>query len=380
MKSHVIAATLSGGIILGALSSCSKPAAAAAEAGAPQETPEVGFVTVNATEVTLTTDLPGRLEAYRQAEVRARVPGIVTARTYEEGQEVKEGTQLFKIDPAPMKAAADAADAKLQEMEANHASAVDKLERYQNLASSQAISERNLREATSAERQAAAQILSAKAELEMAKLKLEYATVTSPISGRARRANVTEGALVGEGSATLLTTVEQIDPIYVNFSQPSAEVLALQRAVSEGRLKGLEKDSIKVELVLGDGSVYPAAGKLLFSDLAVEPTTDSIAMRALFPNPDRALLPGMYMRVKMDRAVDKRAFLVPRVALVRSPGSAQLMILDDKDEVIALPVVADTMQEGKWLVTSGLKGGERVVVENAGFLMPGMKVKPVAAK
>lgn len=328
----------------------------------------------------MTIEQPGRLEAYRQAEVRARVAGVVTERPYQEGQEVKAGTPLFRIDPAPLQAALDAAGAALELAEANHALALDKEDRYKGLISSKAISERGLREASSEVKQAAAQIAAAKAEKEMARLKLEYATVVSPIEGRARRANVTEGALVGEGSATLLTTVEQIDPIYVNFSQPVAEVLALRDSISKGEMQGLDGNGLKAEIVLTNGTAYPLPGKLLFADLAVDPGTDTVAMRALFPNPKRELLPGMYVRVRLDQAVQKDAILLPRFALTRTGEGAQVMTVNEQEEVAPLAVEAHSMRGDHWWVTAGLKGGEKVIVENAAMMIPGTKVKAVTAE
>ena len=361
---------------LSLLSGCRKATAPAPAAGIP----EVKVISLEPTSLPLTIEEPGRLEAFRQAEVRARVPGIVMKRPYEEGQEVKAGTPLFLIDPAPLQAEFDAADAALAEAIANHALATDKLERYQNLIASSAISARDLQESVSEEKQAAAKIASAKANKETAKLKLEYATVVSPIDGRARRAQVTEGALVGEGSATLLTTVEQIDPIYVNFSQPASEVIALRDSITNGTMDGVAQQEVKVELILGDGSVHPQQGKLLFADLAVDPGTDSIAMRAVFPNAERKLLPGMYVRVKLDRAMMKNAILLPRVALVRNTEGAQVMALNENDEVMPLNVKADTMRGDHWLVTSGLKGGETIIIENAAMMVPGSKVKGIRSE
>lgn len=260
----------------------------AADAGKTAEAPaEVGVIVARPAPIGITSELPGRLEAYRQAEVRARVAGIVTRRLYEEGQDVRAGTVLFQIDPAPLKAALDISRGALARAEASHAAAADKLKRYADLIKDRAISEREYTEAQTDARQALAQIASAKAELEQARLRLGYATVTAPIDGRARRALVTEGALVGEDSPTPLTRVEQIDPIYVNFSQPAGEVAAMQRAIREGQVKGVADKDIAVRLVLADGSEYPLAGELLFSDLAVDPGTDTIAMRALFRNPHR---------------------------------------------------------------------------------------------
>lgn len=334
-------------------------------------------ITAKASAEVMTIEQPGRLEAYRQAEVRARVSGIVMSRPYEEGQEVKAGTPLFLIDPAPLQAALNSTAAALAEAEATHALAVDKQQRYEGLISSNAISIRDLQEAKSEVAQAEARISAAKAAQESAKLQLDYATVVSPIEGRARRANVTEGALVGENDATLLTSVEQIDPIYVNFSQPVTDVMALRKSISAGNVQGLDQAEIKVELVLGDGSIYGTPGKLLFSDLAVDPGTDSVAMRALFPNPERALLPGMYVRVKLDRAIQKDAILVPRVAVVRSPDGAAVMSVNEVGEVTPIQVQAHTMRGDQWMVTSGLKGGEQIIVENAEYMFPGTKVKPV---
>lgn len=362
---------------VGFLAGCRKKEAPPAEAPPPAE---VKVITATPTRAVMTMDQPGRMEAYRQAEVRARVSGIVTSRPYEEGQEVKAGTPLFIIDPAPLQAAFDAADAALTEAQANHALAIDKRERFDNLIAANAVSVREAREAASEEKQASARIASATAEKEMARLQLEYATVTSPIDGRARRAQVTEGALVGEGSATLLTTVEQIDPIYVNFSQPVADVMAMRQSVSKGQMEGVDPASLKVELVLGDGTVYGQPGKLLFADLAVDPGTDSVAMRAVFPNKDRQLLPGMYVRVKLDNAVRKDAILLPRVAVVRSGAGAQVMTVNAENKVVPVDIVANTMSGDQWLVTSGLTGGEKIIVENAGYMMPGSEVVPITGE
>ena len=239
------------------------------------------------------------MEPYREAEVRARVAGIVTSRLYEEGQDVKRGDALFQIDPAPLQAAYDSEAANLARAQASLSAAADKLRRYADLVGDRAISERDHAEAAADERQARAQAL-ARANLQSAKLKLDYARVTSPIDGRAR-ALVTEGALVGEGQATPLTVVQQIDPIYVNFAQPAAEVLRLQKQIRDGQLQGIEPDKLRVRLLLPDGTEYARTGALSFADLAVDPGTDNVTMRALFDNPRRDLLPGMYVRVRLNR-------------------------------------------------------------------------------
>ncbi|EKO0511826.1 multidrug efflux RND transporter periplasmic adaptor subunit MexX [Pseudomonas aeruginosa] len=337
----------------------------AADAGKTAEAPaEVGVIVARPAPIGITSELPGRLEAYRQAEVRARVAGIVTRRLYEEGQDVRAGTVLFQIDPAPLKAA-------LARAEASHAAAADKLKRYADLIKDRAISEREYTEAQTDARQALAQIASAKAELEQARLRLGYATVTAPIDGRARR------ALVGEDSPTPLTRVEQIDPIYVNFSQPAGEVAAMQRAIREGQVKGVADKDIAVRLVLADGSEYPLAGELLFSDLAVDPGTDTIAMRALFRNPHRELLPGGYVQVRLQRAVNPQAITVPRDALIRTAQSAVVKVVNPQGVVEDVEVRADTLQGRDWIISRGLKGGERVIVENAAQHAAGSSVQAV---
>lgn len=338
--------------------------------------PQVTVLTVHPAPLPMTIELPGRLEAYRQAEVRARVAGIVTARLYEEGQEVRKNAPLFRIDPAPLKAAADSAAGALARAEAQAANATDKRERYAVLVKAHAVSDRDHTEAVAAERQAKAEVMSARAELERARLQLGYATVTAPIDGRARRAMVTEGALVGQDSATPLTTVEQIDPIYVNFSQPAADVATLQRAIDSGRATGVAQRDIEVRLTLPDGSEYTQTGKLLFTDLAVDPGTDTVAMRALFPNPRRALLPGAYVRIRLDRAIDRAAIAVPRDAVMRTSEQASVKVVDASGKVVVVPVQANQMKGRDWLVTGGLKGGERVVVENVAALEAGTVVTP----
>ncbi|MBO7831156.1 MexX/AxyX family multidrug efflux RND transporter periplasmic adaptor subunit [Burkholderia pseudomallei] len=342
------------------------------DAAAPRE---ASVVTVKKTSVPLSVELPGRLDAYRQAEVRARVAGIVTARTYEEGQEVKRGAVLFRIDPAPFKAARDAAAGALEKAQAAHLAALDKRRRYDELVRDRAVSERDHTEALADERQAKAAVASARAELARAQLQLDYATVTAPIDGRARRALVTEGALVGQDQATPLTTVEQLDPIYVNFSQPAADVESLRRAVKSGRAAGIAQEDVEVTLVRPDGSTYARKGKLLFADLAVDPSTDTVAMRALFPNPERELLPGAYVRIALDRAVARDAILVPRDALLRTADSATVKVVGQNGKIRDVTVEAAQMKGRDWIVTRGLAGGERVVVVDAAQFEAGTTVK-----
>ena len=327
--------------VLGLMSACSSGDQAAAPQAAPVE---VQAIQVTETPITMEAEIPGRLEAYRQAEVRARVAGIVTERVYQEGQEVKKGTPLFLINPELLSAAREDAAGALAQAEANLLNAVDKLERYKDLVSDQSVSQRDYKVAQAEEQAARAALLSAKARLNRANLDLGYARVTAPIDGIARRALVTEGALVGQDSPTPLTTIDQIDPIYVNFSQPAADVMALQRAVRAGQVQGKKQAQVSVRLILPDGSEYAHKGKFYFSDLAVNSTTDSVAMRALFDNPARELFPGAYVQVKLDQAVNPHAILIPRDALIRTAQAAQVMTLDKDDKVV--PVSADQRHAG----------------------------------
>ncbi|WP_241049461.1 multidrug efflux RND transporter periplasmic adaptor subunit AxyX [Achromobacter xylosoxidans] len=373
MSHRVPLRTLAFASVLLLVSACSKKEAPEA-AKAPAE---IGVIVAKATPTSVASELPGRLEPYREAEVRARVAGIVTRRLYEEGQEVARGAPLFQIDPAPLQAAYDSEAAALARAQANLSAAADKLRRYADLVSDRAISERDHAESVAEERQARAEVALAKANLQSARLRLEYARVTSPIDGRARRALVTEGALVGEGQATPLTVVQQLDPIYVNFAQPAAEVMQLQKQIRAGALEGVAPDKMRVRLLLPDGSEYGQGGTLSFADLAVDPGTDNVTMRALFDNPDRVLLPGMYVRVRLEQAVNRDTYLVPRDALLRNADGAHLLVAGDDGELRSVPVAAHRLLGPNWVITEGLEGGERVVVENAAQLAPGQKIKPV---
>jgi multidrug efflux system membrane fusion protein len=358
--------------LLAVLAACSKPEPAA-QADEPKD---VRVIVAAPTEIVIDRQLPGRLEAYRQAEVRARVAGIITERLYREGQEVRKGAALFGIDPAPLQAALDMAAADVREAEANAMAAADKIKRYRKLIGADAISQLDYAEALAADRQTQAQVAAAKARRKQARLQLGYATVRAPIHGRARRALVTEGALVGQDNATPLTTVEQIDPIYVNFSQPASDVALMQNAIRQGDLHGIAKKNMPVQLILGDGSVYAHTGKLVFSDLAIDPATDAIAMRAVVPNPERILLPGGYVRVKLEQAVDKTAILIPRDALLRTGNAATVMVVNADNIAEAVTVKADTLHGDRWLVSEGLRGGEKVIVANAASIKPGQPVHP----
>jgi multidrug efflux system membrane fusion protein len=342
----------------------------------PNKPKTVQVITVAPTEIAVSNQLPGRLAAYRKAEVRARVAGIVTARLYKEGQEVQAGSPLFKIDPAALQATLDMRNAAFQQAKASAGVNADKVRRYHTLAAADAVSQIAYTEALADERQANALVAQAGAAQRSAALELSYATVRAPIQGRARRALVTEGALVGQDTATPLTTIEQIDPIYVNFSQSATVVAEMQKAIHAGELQGLAKQNIPVHLILSDGSTYPQTGKLIFSDLAIDPATGSIAMRAVMPNPRHILLPGGYVRVMLDQALNKTAILIPRNALLRSVDAASVMVVDADNIVQAVTVTADTLHGDRWLVTARLNGGEKVIVTNITKIKAGAKVDP----
>ncbi|HNR10401.1 MexX/AxyX family multidrug efflux RND transporter periplasmic adaptor subunit [Nitrosomonas europaea] len=339
--------------------------------------PQVDVIITRVVSSPVSIELPGRLEAFRQAEVRARVAGIVTERLYKEGQDVRKGIPLFLINPELLKVARDEASGALAKAEANYHDVADKLKRYKDLVSDHSISERDYQSAVAEEKQAKAELLSARARLEKARLDLGYATVVSPIDGRARRALVTEGALVGQDAPTPLTTIEQIDPIYVNFSQPATEVMAMQRAIKSGKIRGIEQKDIQVHLIFSDGSEYGHTGKLFFSDLAVDTSTDTVAMRALFDNPEYELLPGAYVQVRLEQAIINHAVPVPRDALVRAAGVSSVMIVDTEDTVQRVEVEANTLEGNHWVVTSGLQGGEKVIISNPAMMIPGTRVRPV---
>lgn len=358
-------------VLLTACGGEEKPAAAA---GGDMPPAEVSVITVTPGKLALTSELPGRLEAVRVAEVRARVAGIVKERVFKEGSDVKAGDVLFRIDPAPFKAAYDSAVAAVARAEALRDQTRAQAERAESLIGKQMISKADYDLAVAGAKQAVADVAAARAAQETARLNLSYATVTAPIAGRIGRALVTEGALVGQGEATQLALIQQLSPVYVNFSQSSVDALKLRQALAGGQFKS--DAGAEVTVVLENGETYPHKGRLLFSDLSVDPGTGSISLRAEIPNPDRLLLPGMYVRVRLEQAVDSNAITVPQRALQRGPQGAYVMIV--KDGVVAIqPVVTDVAQGDLWRVSSGLTGGEQVIVEGLQKVHPGAPVKTV---
>lgn len=323
----------------------------------------------------------GRLSAFRSADVRARVGGVLLKRTYDEGTHVDKGQVLFKIDPAPLRATLNAAEASLAQARANYTNAKVQAERARKLAPKGYISKAALDDAEAAERTAAAAVQAAKAQAENARIKLGYATVRAPIEGRAGKQQVTEGALVGQGTATLLTTVRQIDPIYVNFSIPVGELQQLRAKQASGNatLKGTLKgpSAASVTLKLPNGSPYPHAGTMDFAGASVDPSTGAVTLRALIPNPEHVLLPGMYANLEVNMGSLNHAFLVPQNAVQRDTSSAYVLTVGKDNKVVRHNVTLDGMQGPNWVVTKGLSAGDRLIVSGIAQARPGAKVKPV---
>ena len=342
--------------------------------------PEVSVVTIAAERIAITNELPGRLEATRSAQVRARVPGIVQKRLFTEGSDVKAGAVLFRIDPSSLQAALSTVQAARSRSEANLAQASLKVKRYAPLVQTNAISRQEYDDALSAQKQAQADLEASRANQQTASLNLGYATVTAPISGRIGRAQVTEGALVGQGEATPLATIQQLDPIYVNLTQSSSELLKLRQALSAGKLKTVGRDQASVSLVTEDGTPYPQTGKLLFSDLAVDQSSGAVTLRAEFPNPDRFLLPGMYVRARLEQAVNDSAITVPQQAVQRDNNGSSVMTVGADGKVAPRSIKTGSVQGDKWIVTEGLKEGDVVIVEGLQKVQPGAPVKAVPWK
>jgi membrane fusion protein (multidrug efflux system) len=330
-------------------------------AGAPPPPAEVDVITVASDSVIFTQDLPGRLEAYRTAQVRARVEGVVEKRLFVEGSDVRAGTRLFQIDARSYSSAHESARADMEVAQRN-------LERYKPLLAAKVVSQQayDLVDAKLRQTQAA---------LTKAQIDLENAHAPAPISGHIGRAQVTEGALVGRGEATLMATIEQIDPIYANFTQSGADVLRLQQAIKSGKLKRAGSD--KVELMLEDGSVYALPGKLLFSDLAVDPATGSVSIRAVFPNPKRELLPGMFARIRFPESSADNSIRLPQRAVQAGPQGQFVMVVDGDSKAVPRPVQTGGMAGADFVISSGLKVGEQVIVNGLQKARPGTVVKPV---
>lgn len=335
---------------------------------------EVDVLTVKTEPFTVVAELPGRIEPVRVAEVRARVAGIVLKRTFEEGADVKAGDLLFQIDPAPFKAALSRAEGELARTEAQLFQAQATVERYQPLVKINAVSQQDFDVARATLRSAQADKRSAQANVETAKLDLGYAQVRAPIAGRIGRAQVTEGALVGQGETTLLARIQQLDPVYADFSQPAADALRLRAAIADGKVSGEGDKALSLRV---DGTDIESKGTLLFTDISVDRSTGQIALRGRFDNPQGVLLPGMYVRVRTPQGLDQDAILVPQRAVQRSAdGKASVMFLGADNSVEARPVATGAMQGARWQITEGLKAGDKVIVSSLGAIQPGAKVVP----
>lgn len=333
--------------------------------------PEVGVVTLHPRNVAIASELPGRIVASLVAEVRPQVAGIIQKRLFQEGGEVAEGAPLYQIDPAPYRAAHDSAVAALQKAEAALPSARAKVERYQGLSKKNAVSTQDLEEAVAALAQARAEVATAEANVASAKINLDYTTIKAPICGRTDKSSLTQGALVTAGQADTLTTIRTLDPIYVDLARSSAALLELRRAIDEGRIRSSER-KVEVRLKLENGWVYPMTGRLEFTEAKVSQTTGTATVRAVFPNPSRLLLPGMYARAIVEEGVAPGAFLVPQRAVVRNVGGQATALVLGKDDKIEERVLSVGRTIGNnWLVTAGLGDGDRVVVEGLQLVRAG---------
>ena len=359
-----------GILALGLLAGC-KEAPAAPQAQRPIE---VGVVTGAPGSVKLHRELPGRTSPYRMAEVRARVDGIVLERLFEEGSEVKKGQPLFQIDPLPYQAALNSAEAALARAQANFESNRLLAERYAGLLAERAVSQQEHDNALAAHKASTADVAGGKAAVQTARINLGYTRITSPIAGRIGRSQVTEGAYVRQGEGTLMATVQQLDPIYVDVTQPATAAPRLQSALKSGDLVR-SGEGAKVRLQLEDGTVYSELGTLQFSDVTVNPTTGSITLRAIFPNPDKKLLPGMFVRAQLEEGTKPEALLVPQVAGRRdAQGKASVWVVGADNKVEARPVVSPRAVGNKWLVTEGLAAGDKVIVDGVQKVRPGAPV------
>lgn len=359
-----------------ALVACSPGGAANAPSAPPP--PEVGVVTVAPRTVSLQSDLPGRVSALLVAEVRPQIGGIVLSRDFREGSDVRAGQTLYQIDPAPYRAAFGSAQAALAKAQANVVAAQAKGERYKELVQIDAVSKQAADEATAAALQAEADVAAAKAAVETARINLAYTRITAPISGRIGKSSVTPGALVTANQAQALATVQQLDSIYVDVTQSSADLLRLRRELAAGRLKTDGANQAVVRLRLDDGTLYPQAGKLQFSDVTVDEQTNSVTVRATFPNPKQLLLPGLYVRAVLEEGVRENAILVPQQAVARdNRGNPIAMVVSAEGKVEQRAVQVPRTVGSDWLVDGGLKAGDQVVVEGLQKARPGATVKPV---
>jgi len=370
MKWSVILTALLGGLWM---FGCDRP-----QAQPRPSVPEVATVTVQPQQIVLTTELPGRTSAYRIAEIRPQVNGLIQKRLFTEGSDVQAGQVLYEIDPAHFQAAYNNAKAALGKAEANLPSIRSRVERYRELLPDKAVSQQEFDDAAAAEKQNLAEIEIWKAMVETASINLGYTHVSAPISGRIGRSNVTDGALVTAHQPVPLATIQQLDPIYVDVPQSTAELLRLRSRMEDGRLKHDGTNQKKVNLILEDGTAYSSEGTLQFRDVTVDPTTGSVILRVVFPNPKGLLLPGMFVRAVAIEGVNEQAILIPQQAVSRDPkGNPLALIVDAEGKVQQRMLTLDRAVGDQWLVTSGLTPGDRVIVEGIQRVRPGASVKEV---
>lgn len=344
--------------------------------GAEKPPTPVTVLTVRSETVPLSSELPGRTVPYRVAEVRPQVSGIVQARLFQEGSEVKAGQALYRIDPAVYRAALESAKASLARAEANQEAARLKAARSAELVKIDAVSKQADDEAQAAAKQAQAEVAAARAALDRASLDLDYTQLKAPIAGRIGRSSVTAGALVTANQAAALATIQELDPIYVDVTQSSAELLRLRKDVEAGKLRQGKGKSVPVRLVLEDGSEYALPGKLAFAEVAVDASTGTVTLRAVFPNPKGELLPGMYVRARLDQGELADAILLPAAALGRTPRGEAMVMRVNADNVVEARIVEASRTHGeRWVVRSGLAAGDRVIVEGLQRVRPGAPVQ-----
>lgn len=379
------ALALAVGLALVAVAGCDRstrggaggPPGTGGRPGQAMPTPEVGIISIAPETVAVTTELPGRVTPMREAEVRARVTGIVLKRLFEEGADVEEGQVLFEIDPAPLQASYDSAKASLARAEATREQAQAKAKRNEALVKIKGVSEQAYEDAKASAQQSEADVLAAKAALDTAALNLGYTKVTAPISGRIGRALVTEGALASASEATKMAVIRQLDPVYVDFTQSGVDLLKLRRALASGRLQSAT-NGVSITLLLEDGTTYARSGRLLFQDVSMDENTGSVTLRGEFPNPDKLLLPGMFVRGRIEVAVEPQAITVPQRAVSRNAtGQASVLLVNAQNQVEQREIQTGSISGDKWIVRRGLSPGDRVIVEGLQKVRPGATVKTV---
>ena len=377
-RSRVVLFTVTALASAVALSGCDQTQQANAPAAQPAP---VGVITLKSQPLTLTKELPGRVTASQVAQIRPQVSGIIQSRLFTQGAEVKKGQALYQIDPATFDAQVASSKAAISKAQASIANAKAKSDRYAELLAIKAVSQQDFDEADASYKGAQADLLTAQAQLKTAQINLNYSKVSSPISGQIGKSNVTVGALVSANQATVLATVTQLDPIYIDLTQSSSELTRLKKAIANGELdKDLTAQS-KVELTMEDGSVYPHTGTLQFSEVTVDPGTGSVTLRAKFPNPEKLLLPGMYVRAVVVEGVKSNAILVPQRGVSRnSKGEPTAMVVSKDNTVEARVLKTDRTVGANWLVTSGLNDGDQLIVEGLQKVRQGVEVKPVEKK